>query len=209
MRIVAVGLLAMTVLVAGTAQVFGSDKDYAVGYQQYFHYSDSYPDDVSNNGFVNNVQGIAHDDNYWYITVEGALWKIPVTQTLYGVDVGTPGVSMVTINQITCPYGGVQRTLAGLGYNHFGDLVAYNFDNKYYLLVPIENGTPGYAIAVFRAEDLACLGFDILRINYNNPPLLNNAAGWCATDNGGNVYTSRIIGASLNGTEKLSSSNTV
>jgi hypothetical protein len=183
-------LLVTAVLMIGRTAVFGSPE----GYQQYFRYSDSYPDDVSNNGFVEEANGIAHDDDYWYITnnkywvafpyFTQVLWKIPVTQNLYGIGINTPEVSHVRMDQIICPYGGQQVVLGGLGYNHFGDLVAYKRkeDNKYYLLVPIENGIPGPAVAVFRAEDLQCLGFDVLRTNNNDPPSLNNAAGWCATN---------------------------
>jgi len=166
------------------------------GYQQHFRYTGKYPDDVGNTGFVDQSQGIAHDDYYWYITTSTNdnpnIWKIPVTQNLYGVGVGTPGVTMVRNDNVVCPTKDGDKNLGDLNYNHYGDLVAYKRkeDGKYYLLVPIENGTPGHAIAVFRAEDFACLGFDVVKLNNNPDPLKSDASAWCAVDKDGNVYTS-------------------
>lgn len=186
-------LLGMGLLVFDVASAFA----YSEGYQQYFHHSDKYPDMVQNTGFHNEANGIAHDDDYWYITNNAdnnpILWKIPVTQNLYGIGFSTPGVSWVRNDTVSCPTKDGPKTLGNdLKYNHYGDLVAYKRenDNQYYLLVPIEGGIPGYAIAVFRAHDLQCLGFDVLRTNNNNPPSLNDSAAWCATDKKGYVYTS-------------------
>ena len=207
MRTVAAGLLAMAVLVVGTGPVFGSDKDYAVGYQQYFRYLSEYPLDDSGTGFVDEVNGIAHDGgpiaqdgDHWYVTTNTNdnpnIWKIPVTRDLSNVHEGTPGVSMRRNDTIICPtkYGD-KNLQTELGYIHYGDLVAHKHNDKYYLLVPLEKGIDGPAIAVFlwegeAAEDLVCLGYDIVKLNNEDPPWKNNSSAWCAVDKGGFVYTS-------------------
>ena len=194
MRIVAAGLLAMTVLVVGTAPVFGQVE----GYQQYFRYVSEYPLDNSDSGFVDEINGIAHDGDHWYITTSTggnpSIWKIPVTQNLSNVHVGTPGVSMVRNDDVVCPTKyGPKNLQTQLKYTHYGDLVAYKHNDKYYLLVPIEKGIDGHAIAVFLWEEdkkLECLGYDIVKLNNDDPPWKNNSSAWCAVDKDGYVYTS-------------------
>lgn len=195
-------LIMMLGVAAGINLSFGD----STGYQQYYRHVNKYPDDVENTGFHRETNGIAHDDQYWYITNNDydnmeALWKIPVTQDLYGIDSNTPGVIVRRSDNITCPveitanHVQSKKIRDDLGYNHLGDLVAYKPPNAntYYLVVPLERDrdppTPP-AIAVLRADNLQCLGLDILR-NPRRPNKLNDAAGWCAVDpQGGFVYTS-------------------
>lgn len=183
----------LAVLTAYAAPSFSDGN----GYQQYYRFLNKYPDEVQNTGFHGEANGIAHDANYWYITnnhydnVE-ALWKIPVTQSLYGISENTPGVSVVKSNEITCLTESGQKNLRqDLGYTHLGDLVAYEYNNQYYLLVPVEDGILGPAIAVLSADNPnQCLGIDVLRITSDYPSELNNASAWCAVYPEGYVYTS-------------------
>ena len=121
-----------------------------------------------------SLQGVAHDEDHWYFTQaiesgsRGYLMKFPLT---YGLDRGVPeGAS---------GYGNVRAgvrciskvSIPGnpLGANwHFGDLVHY----QGYLFVPVEASESDLAsmIAVFRAENLALVGYDHV----------GRRAGWCA-----------------------------
>ena len=136
------------------------------------------------------------DDDHWYITTSTggnpSIWKIPVTQNLSNVNMGTPGVFMVRNDTVICPTKyGPKNLQTELGYTHYGDLVAYRHNDKYYLLVPLEKGIDGPAIAVFlwEGEDLVCLGYDIVKLNID-APWKNYSSSWCAVDKGGYVYTS-------------------
>jgi len=189
-RRITAALLALTVLaiVAGRSYADGD------GYQQYFRLLNKYPDD-DENGFSGEANGIAHDDAYWYLTTNDcedveALWKVPVGVALESIE-RRAGVSVVRTDEMVCPTEYEPRNLRDdLDYDHLGDLVAYEYESQYYLLVPIENGTLGPAIAVLRADDLQCLGLDALRIDPHDPQKLNDASAWCAVDSEGYVYTS-------------------
>ena len=186
-----------------SAATSNSNHTLGEGYQQYFRFIGSYPfeeGEEEGTPIAWEVQGIAHDDKFWYFAnnhteqKREALWRIPVEQDLTDREIDSrPGVLVVQSNQIWCPTeGGMKNLRDDLHYHHFGDLVAYKAsDRKYYLLVPLEGYAGAHpAIAVFRADSLQCLGLDVLRIDHNNPPTLNNAAAWCAVDPDGYVYTS-------------------
>jgi hypothetical protein len=109
-----------------------------------------------------NTNGIAHDDDYWYITTEDTLYKIPVSHDL-GQDIGN---SVVRV--------GIPGPLAALGMDHFGDLD--HCDG--FLFVPMTASAPILAspvnpvVAVFRSTELKYLGFAHL--------YPQTGAGWCA-----------------------------
>ena len=64
------------------------------------------------------------------------------------------------------------------GYNHYGDIDTYEFSGRSYLLVPIENGNQGPAVAIFRADASWC--------SSAFAPLPGQThAGWVAADSGG------------------------
>lgn len=112
-----------------------------------------------NPGWHQEVQGLAHDADYWYITQNPALrvspfdnppvltggprlWRVPVSHDLgAGVGCGSGSVSC----------GDLRLTpLLGGGYNHYGDPDVYEFGGRGYVLVPIEGGAAG--VAIFRAD---------------------------------------------------------
>ena len=118
-----------------------------------------------NRDWCDNLQGVAHDKDYWYITNTTQLWKFPVEFKLgtdFDGDHPPPGVQRT----------GIPKELSTLGYNHFGDLDHHNG----YLFVPFEHvnaspAVPRAALAVFKAENLAYLGHAVLS---------QEEAGWCA-----------------------------
>ena len=181
----------------------------ADGYQQYYRYLSKVPDSVQGTGFHSETNGLAHDDHYWYITNNGyegveALWKIPVGISLYGIDEDTPGVKVVRSDEMVCPTADGRRNVrTQLGHKHFGDLVAHEYRGQYYLLIPLEKGTPDYAVAILRASDLVCVGFDLLRTSATDMNARSDASAWLAVDPEGYVYTSPNNWAFSDGEVKL------
>jgi hypothetical protein len=121
----------------------------------------------------NDTQGIAHDDNNWFITQTGYLWKIPVTQDLRTVQPTSPGVLRRALS--------FYQALAG--FDHTGDPVVYKFNGTDYLLVPLEGpGRPG-TIAIFHGSTMNYMTHFAL-------PSQAGDAGWCAVDANGTIYSS-------------------
>ena len=185
-------LLAIALILACAVPGYAQTDEY----QQYYRYLSKVPDRVQGTGFHSEANGLAHDEHYWYITNNGykgveALWKIPVGISLYGIDEDTPGVTVVRSDKMVCPTAdGPLNVRKDLGHKHFGDLVAYEYLSEYYLLIPLEEGTPDYAIAILRAHDLECVGFDLLRTGASDPEKESDASAWFAVDPEGYVYTS-------------------
>jgi hypothetical protein len=114
--------------------------------------------DEGNPGWHEEAQGLAHDADNWYVsqnpgffvvggTIQGGpkLWRIPVTHDLAdGVDCGDTGVSCKRL---------FDTPLFGLGYNHYGDIDFFQTGGRSFLVVPIEGGDPGPAMAFFRGDD--------------------------------------------------------
>jgi hypothetical protein len=169
-RIPGVGLIVAFVIVLSclssvTAQPF---------YEAYYLYLDNYPA-YRNNGWHVNAQGVAHDQDHWFVTQTETIWRIPVTYDLNAdVSGSTLGVTRRTFDDYP----------ALSDYNHFGDLVYYEYQGQGYLLVPIENtsNVPMPAIAIFRPDSLT----------YVDHAVVSGQAkcGWCAVDPAGFVYTS-------------------
>lgn len=94
--------------------------------------------------FSDDMQGIAHDDNNWYLTQKDTLWKWPLSIDLALQIPNLPPSTAVPIPDV----------LTALGYDHFGDLDQFGG----YLFVPLQ-GEPGVgvppAVAVFNASDLS------------------------------------------------------
>jgi len=65
-------------------------------YEAYFLYLGDHPSEA-NPGWHQEVQGIRHDNGYWYITQESKLWKIPVTHDLSHSASSNPSVRTVTM----------------------------------------------------------------------------------------------------------------
>ena len=140
-------------------------------YEAYYLYLDNYPSH-RNTGWHENVQGIAHDDNHWFITQTDTIWKIPVGHDLNVSPSGAPGV--------------VQRTLGDYpalsAYNHLGDIVHFEYGGIGYLVVPLEGQGVVPAITVLLSSDLAYVHHASLREQVK--------CGWCAVDPSGYLYSS-------------------
>jgi hypothetical protein len=141
---------------------------------QPFLFINDYPKD-RNNGWHHNVQGVTHDDRYWFVTQRYRLWKFPVAHDLDGdVDGGEPGVSYVDLDELSLPR-----------YNHFGDLDHYAGR----LYVPLEDADDGEttpAVAVFDARDLSLITHGRLPAQQHD-----KHAPWCAINpRNGLLYSS-------------------
>jgi hypothetical protein len=158
-----------------------AQEPYVPGY----NYLASYPDETTATlGWNEDVQGITHDDDHWYITQKERLWKIPVT-----CNFGSGWY---------CLSGGILikdlRDFPALSdYNHFGDPAYWNpaccypdFKGPDFVVAPLEGNGVSPAIGVFRADDLSYAGHVPL-------PGQNGAAGWVAIDPEGALYSSDSI----------------
>jgi hypothetical protein len=130
-------------------------------------------------------QGLAHDDNNWFITSRYALWKVPVTSYLHVNPDSAPGVIHTNIDQIP--------QLAG--YNHFGDPELFATNGVGYLFVPVVDycgvislscTPPPHAIAVFKGEDLSFVALQSLPANFNGRFV--SGESWCAFSPDGDLY---------------------
>lgn len=111
-------------------------------------------------GWSNELQGLAHDLQNWFITQKDTLWKFPVSHDLNrGVSKATPPPGV--------RWSGIPASLKQAGYNHFGDLDQYGG----FLFIPLE-GSQTPRIAVFRTYNLSFVGSFVLQGR--------TQAGWCA-----------------------------
>jgi hypothetical protein len=139
-------------------------------------YLGNYPENASLNwtiDWLDDLQGVAHDDDHWFFTTIGLLWKIPVSFDL---------VDVFDYDIFNLPEGiqvvGIPQELRDLGYDHFGDLDQV----EGFLFVPLEGAAP--AIAVFRASDLGYIGKKLT-------VTAQTRAGWVAyNQHTGMLYTS-------------------
>jgi len=171
----------MNVLPALCAQKFGESCYYYLG---------DYPNQPPNPGWQQDVQGVAHDRDHWFITQERKIWKIPVGYDLYSTGEGTPGVITRSLcdatNLCMCvpDFFSPELWKCQTGYNHFGDPECYETNGQTFLLVPVERQPDHPAIALFSADSLAYLDHADLDQQIQAP--------WCAVDPQGNVYTSNF-----------------
>jgi hypothetical protein len=125
-------------------------------------------------GWNQDTQGLAHDQDNWFITQEMKIWKIPVTHDL---NSNAENMGFTTVSMQDTP-------LFAEHYNHFGDPECFDsdqFGGPTFLVVPVEGG-PQRVIALFRADSLT------YHTHTNLPNQLN--ASWCAFDSQGNLYSS-------------------
>jgi hypothetical protein len=134
-------------------------------------YVAGFPQEETN--WSNDTQGVAHDDNNWFITQTGAIWKMPVGVNLRTATADSPGVIFHTL--------GFYPSLAG--FEHTGDPVVYKFNGVDYLLVPLEGPGRPATIAIFNCVTLGYLAQFTL-------PAQAGDAGWCAVDAAGTIYSS-------------------
>jgi hypothetical protein len=102
-------------------------------------YKGNYPDNET--WWSEDAQGLAHDDEYWYITQKNILWKWPLSAPLDS-GIFTPPAGL---------FVGIPSALTAKGYDHFGDLDQYGG----YLFIPLQNGSDGPLVAALRTSDLA------------------------------------------------------
>lgn len=147
-----------------------SPRTLADNYEAYYLYLGGYP--IAETLWSNDVQGVAHDDENWFITNTELIFKIPVQHNLRTVSLASPGVLLRDLREYP--------QLAG--YHHTGDPVVYRYNGVDYLLVPIEGpGVPG-AVAALNCDTLAYIDHASL--------LQIGDAGWCAVDPDGLLYSS-------------------
>jgi len=143
-------------------------------YESYYLYLYNHPS-AEENDWSADVQGLTHDDNYWYISQTWELWKISVTSDLAPVDDPSDAADYLDLANV--------NELAG--YNHAGDICYYEYGGTGYLLVPLEdNGDPRVlepGLAVFRAADLGYVAHQLW------PETTDGS--WCGVDGRGYVYT--------------------
>ena len=161
--------------------------------ESYYLYIGEHPTDA-NPGWHEDVQGITHDDDNWYIThavtddsSRQAMWKIPVGVNLASsVSPGSNGVERISISDIWA----ADQEFANKGYWHFGDISYYQYDNQGYIFVPFESwDNPYLCFAVFTTNPFQYLDhapIDLQRQTH---------AAWVAidprpTDEGGGVLYS-------------------
>ncbi len=145
-------------------------------HEAYYLYLGNYPSGEP--GWHENVQGLAHDRDNWFITQTSDLWKIPVTHDLRSVSPSDPGVRRIRLGDIP--------QLANARYDHFGDPECYEFEGQGYVIVPIEETDHRFScngVAAFKADNLEYLTHSCL-------PGQTGNAGWVAVDPVGSLYSS-------------------
>lgn len=154
----------------------GDGFDYYINYLQ----GQDWPDQHTP-VYAEDVQGIAHDDDHWFITKQGAhgtvLYKIHVSENLAAPSITastTPAASGLTAS----------------GFDKFKAMDSYEnpADRKWYVVIAVE-GSSGAGIAVY-TDGLVLIGSSSL-----SP---QTAAGWCAIDNEGSIYSGENNTSHLN-----------
>ena len=121
-----------------------------------------------------DVQGISHDADHWFITQTLDLWKIPVGDNLVA---NNPGPGVLHRRFLDYPI------LFFEGYDHFGDLTQHQFDGRGWLFIPITAGST-QAVAVFNSDTLAYIDHELVQ-----------QASWAALDPDHFLY----VGVTQNG----------
>ncbi len=153
-------------------------------FEAHYLFRGGYP--IAQTGWSSRVEGVAHDNEYWYFTKSRlpatvswhAILKVPVGTDLLSVTVNSPGVTAYLVNNV--------HPLAD--YTNFGDPDVYNFNGVDYLVVPVsrydECFFPATSIAFFRCDTLAFLGSVALPGPCGDAP-------WVAVSESGELFTSR------------------
>lgn len=149
--------------------------------EEYYRYLGDYPKNA-NPGWHEDVQGVTHDDNYWFITQsdtgeadEQVLWKVPVGHDLKVNARSNPN----TITREIRSYPQLN------GYNHFGDLDYYKYRDVGFLIVGLSGNIPPI-IAVFRADTLEY-------VTHSSCLHETEKVSWVAIDPNGQIYFPAIL----------------
>lgn len=146
-------------------------------------YLGNHPHD-SSTGWSDNLQGVTHDEQHWYITQQDRLWKFPVGHDLAAeIDEDDPGRGITSV--------GIPEALQDQHYDHFGDL-----DHRAGLLyVPVEGSWPFPLFERKIPGRIALFDAHTLRFLAVSPPLHadREAAPWCALHpHNGLLHTSQF-----------------
>jgi len=106
-----------------------------------YRYLGDYPSD-DENGFSEELQGMAHDENNWYFSTKSDIWKIPKYYYNLGEVWGEDhekGIFKISIYD-------TYLSEPGYGYNHFGDIDYIPVsENSGYIIAPVDD-SPGHNI---------------------------------------------------------------
>lgn len=155
-------------------------------YEAHYVHLGGYP--IADIGWAFHVEGVAHDDDNWYIVNSSTrlgsplvMWKIPVELDLLTVTPQTPGIIYRQFND--------SSVFMSRGYEFFGDPDVHRHNGVDYLVLPISGiGTcttgPAAAVAFFRCSDLSL-------IDYAELPGQCGDAEWVAVNEAGQLFSSQ------------------
>jgi hypothetical protein len=174
------GILGLLMLAKSAFSVWAGEN-----YQAYYLFLGNDPDELESD-WSSEAQGLTHDDDHWYITQRGTIWRVPVSVNLNHLSTNTPGVQRRQLSSVL--------QLTAEGYNHFGDPSHFRFQGQGYLIVPIENLPSRAGVAVFRADEtLAYLDHVTINTHLNN---LQDHTSWSGVDQLGRIYSSNSANVS-------------
>ncbi len=104
-----------------------------------YQYLGNHPKDREN-GWSENLQGVTHDDRFWYFSQVGKLWRFPRGHNL-NIGVGEIRSEWAARGILRVEMPG---DLKAQGYNHYGDLDWF----EGHLYVPLEGTTPRKIVLV-------------------------------------------------------------
>ena len=123
------------------------------------------------NGLSHECQGVCHDNDYWYFTQDGNIWKIPLSRDLnQKLDKDDPSIKF--------------RKVGG----HLGDLDYAQIGSTGYLFIPDMGNKSETFISIWEAKNLRMVAkFPIYQNNQRFESI-----GWCAINNGYKIDFSRL-----------------
>lgn len=151
-----------------------------------YDYINQYPSNVYLQGLAIEFQGVCHDNENWYFTQDGYLWKFPRTTNFYdgfytSMDVRIDADN--TVHVLHKPSKIFRR--ASEEYMHLGDIDYYNG----YIFVPLENNNNGTrSVRIYRASDLVLINEQ--RIKRYDGKYFTSLAWLAINPNNGLLYTS-------------------
>ncbi|OGS50949.1 MAG: hypothetical protein A3K65_03810 [Euryarchaeota archaeon RBG_16_68_12] len=121
-------------------------------------YIGNYPNE-QDTAWAEDVQGLAHDEDQWFVTQTSALWSFAVD-----FDLATPFSIFSLPSGVS--FQRMPQDLTDAKFNHYGDLDQFGG----YVFVPLEGdrGAPPYVsipirgIAAFRASDLTLVNWTLI-----------------------------------------------
>jgi hypothetical protein len=130
-------------------------------------------------GWSDELQGVSHDDDHWYISQRWKIWKIPFVVDLDSqieADDPSRGIRSVSLSSRDLP-----------GYNHFGDLDFWD-GHLYVGVEDVDKKMKKGLAVVFNAKDLSFAGAAVLTAQGIDAP-------WCAVNKAdGLLYSSNVDG---------------